>query len=287
MKKRFSKKYGFTLIELLVVVVIIAILAAILLPVLSKARENARKTVCMNNLKQIGLLIFMYAHDYDNWLPPKSGDILGCSMKDSSGVWYASGLGVLGPGKEDLPQAPFSNPRPYTKNYTLFYCPNATMKPEGPTTFLDKWTRTYGGMVGYVYVGNQHDTNPHGPLRKGPSGKERTDGNGFFNIYRLDRYVCQTVTNNPNVFPTDAPICWDVVVGGVYGGSTTSYTYQYNNHPQAGFPATGGNVLFVDGHVEWYPFVYPSSPTGKCGYWSNMYFQSGGDDYFSKPWKNL
>lgn len=60
---------GFTLIELLVVIAIVGLLASILFPVFSRARENARKTVCINKLKQIGLGIMIYVQDYDEVLP--------------------------------------------------------------------------------------------------------------------------------------------------------------------------------------------------------------------------
>ncbi|NIM06116.1 MAG: DUF1559 domain-containing protein, partial [Armatimonadetes bacterium] len=64
-----SRKKGFTLIELLVVIAIIAILAAILFPVFAKAREKARQTACLSNVKQLTLAVLMYAGDWDERAP--------------------------------------------------------------------------------------------------------------------------------------------------------------------------------------------------------------------------
>jgi prepilin-type N-terminal cleavage/methylation domain-containing protein/prepilin-type processing-associated H-X9-DG protein len=60
---------GFTLIELLVVIAIIGLLAALLFPVFGRAREQARASACMSNLKQIGMAMELYVHDYDDIYP--------------------------------------------------------------------------------------------------------------------------------------------------------------------------------------------------------------------------
>ena len=68
-----QRRRAFTLIELLVVIAIIAILAAILFPVFAQAREKARQTSCLSNLKQLSSAMLMYAQDYDGLFAPVIG----------------------------------------------------------------------------------------------------------------------------------------------------------------------------------------------------------------------
>lgn len=90
-------KQAFTLIELLVVIAIIAILAAILFPVFSRARENARRSSCQSNQKQVGLAFMQYAQDYDETLPCyrpfPNGDAWDFSLRPYAmrGSWASSG----------------------------------------------------------------------------------------------------------------------------------------------------------------------------------------------------
>src|SRR4051812_40905338 len=97
------RKRAFTLIELLVVIAIIAILAAILFPVFARAREAARKTACLSNLKQIGTAVLMYAQDYDETLCPVASGVCG---QPSARGWA------------DLIY-------PYVRNDKVFDCPTA------------------------------------------------------------------------------------------------------------------------------------------------------------------
>ena len=88
---------GFTLIELLVVIAIIAILAAILFPVFQKVRENARRTACLSNEKQLGLATMQYVQDYDETYPliqrdPTPSEI--ASEQAILGAAYVSGSPV-------------------------------------------------------------------------------------------------------------------------------------------------------------------------------------------------
>ena len=97
-QKRHTSHHAFTLIELLVVIAIIAILAAILFPVFQKVRENARRTTCASNMKQIGIAIVQYVQDSDEIYPVGQN-------KNWDGAWPT------------LTQ-------PYIKSLDVFFCPD-------------------------------------------------------------------------------------------------------------------------------------------------------------------
>jgi prepilin-type N-terminal cleavage/methylation domain-containing protein/prepilin-type processing-associated H-X9-DG protein len=108
---------GFTLIELLVVIAIIAILASILFPVFGRARENARRSSCQSNLKQIGLGIMQYTQDYDELLPGATDGSDGAGLY---GGWMF--YSVFGTAGKFIPAN--GSIYPYIKSSQIFVCPS-------------------------------------------------------------------------------------------------------------------------------------------------------------------
>lgn len=121
---------GFTLIELLVVIAIISILAAILFPVFAQARDKARATACMNNMKQIGDALLMYQQDFDERIFPRIGTSAAGVNATRSGA-YASK--TLADGVTPNPvyyQAQWWNLLiAYTKSSGVFACPGDPAPP--------------------------------------------------------------------------------------------------------------------------------------------------------------
>jgi prepilin-type N-terminal cleavage/methylation domain-containing protein/prepilin-type processing-associated H-X9-DG protein len=122
------ERRGFTLIELLVVIAIIAILAAILFPVFARAREKARQTSCLSNVKQLMLGVMMYTQDYDEVYP-----------------------GYYNPDPPNVADQWFELLEPYVKNEQIFICPSDQNRDPGygwNYRFISYGWRDPGNAVG-------------------------------------------------------------------------------------------------------------------------------------------
>ena len=225
-RRRPLTKYrpGFTLIELLVVIAIIAIIAAILFPVFSKVRENARRTACLSNMKQIGLAFVQYSQDSDERLPNGSGfiDISNHYLGDGSG--WASQL------------------YPDIKSAGVFHCPDdGTSFSSAQVPVSYSFNLNAGGAAAsqfqsptdtvllFEVSGDSSDVTKEG--NGAGSGdmsvdNESCSGNGN-DLTRGGYYTYQT---GPLGSPPKAP-----------AGYTSS----------AGLHAGGSDFLLGDGHVKW------------------------------------
>ena len=123
-ENKVTKRKGFTLIELLVVIAIIAILAAILFPVFGRARENARRSSCQSNLKQIGLGFAQYRQDNDSY------SVIEDTTIDGKAAGWTDAL------------------QPYLKSTQIYQCPSDPVVP--------------GASGGSAYYGSSYQPTDYG-----------------------------------------------------------------------------------------------------------------------------
>jgi prepilin-type N-terminal cleavage/methylation domain-containing protein/prepilin-type processing-associated H-X9-DG protein len=213
---------AFTLIELLVVIAIIAILAAILFPVFAQARDKARQTACLSNLKQIGNGITMYAQDYDETMPQQAGDYAKFLTTADTEPNWAKGI------------------VPYTKNTQIYVCPSAS-----PTYNTDT------SLPLISYHGNSAVISRVGV----PMAAISAPTNIIF--CQEDWYTWTTSYNRPNVISGAGvtPVkyrSWHMVDC----RATYSDTPRIASLPGCGEEYSsrhngGGNLVYVDGHAKW------------------------------------
>jgi len=122
-----ANRRGFTLIELLVVIGIISILSGMLFPVVHRAREAARKTTCIANLRQLGMAAHMYSQDYDEWLPC---DYYACN----SSTTHMRLVRQI---------------KPYTANMDIMYCPSTPKVAAFMPDFSPTPENKEAGNIGY------------------------------------------------------------------------------------------------------------------------------------------
>jgi prepilin-type N-terminal cleavage/methylation domain-containing protein/prepilin-type processing-associated H-X9-DG protein len=205
------KRSGFTLIELLVVIAIIAILAAILFPVFAKAREKARQSSCLSNIKQLGLAMLSYVADYDQTYPPMM------SMSLTNGHFYISnGLtGGFFQGWEDTTY-------PYCKSWQLHMCPSAYDTSGGSPPHSYTYNYRLGYANGTTVVSETEIVQPASKAMLCERGKSAQ----YHYCYSTTDNGPAEHNNGANVAMCDGHAKWSQFPGHYYGGvSADPYAY--------------------------------------------------------------
>ena len=208
---------AFTLIELLVVIAIIAILAAILFPVFARARENARRSSCQSNMKQIGLGIAQYTQDYDEYMP------IGNAGNSGQG-WAGVVMPYIKSSQIFVCPSDASVNATYPNLYKVSYAYNQNLDaPGGVLTPLNIASFNATSLTVNVFEVNGGSASNSNEIR--PTETASPAGSGYY-------------LSNPNGAP-GGYATGDM--GGRNYGSFTSLPRHFD----------GSNFLAVDGHVKW------------------------------------
>ncbi|MGQ9729993.1 MAG: DUF1559 family PulG-like putative transporter [Candidatus Zipacnadales bacterium] len=213
-----SQRWGFTLIELLVVIAIIAILAAILFPVFARAREKARQTSCLSNVKQLTIAALMYAQDYDELLPC---DYYACN----SSTTHARLVGQI---------------LPYMKNQQILYCPSAAKM--GIADIVPTPANIAAGNISYYYF--SYDQVPSTVQPPAPNNST------FIAHTFLRQFAGVTPANTPRVLGLGSDTTYSASEIWLWSDPFYGNTFPVKIHSAA---FGSNNIGYLDGHAKFSP----------------------------------